>query len=258
VIPKVVPPLTDLTILVTRPAAQCGPLCAEIVRLGGVAIAFPAIVIEPLAAEAAPHTGHDLVVFVSVNAVTYGASLVQKSTGMRVAAIGKATAAALTAAQFAPDIVPESGFTSEALLAHPDLNLAAGARVLIVRGEGGRELLQDTFTANGLVVETLEVYRRTRPAIDERALADLETRWADEGIDVVTVTSVETFENLSAMLTERGRELLREATLLAPSRRIIDHAAAAGLRGGTILARGADDAAMIGALVQWRTRARTL
>jgi uroporphyrinogen-III synthase len=257
VIPKVVPPLTDLTILVTRPAAQCGPLCAEIVRLGGTALAFPAIAIEPLAPEVAPPTGHDVVVFVSVNAVAHGASLVQKTAGMRVAAIGKATAAALAAAQLPADIVPESGFTSEALLAHPDLRLGAGARVLIVRGEGGRELLQETLAANGTLVETLEVYRRTRPAIDERALADLETRWAEDGLDVVTVTSVEILENLSAMLTDRGRELLREATLLAPSRRIIDHAAAAGLRGGTILARGADDAAMIGALVQWRTRART-
>lgn len=221
-IPKVVPPLTDLTILVTRPAAQCGPLCAEIVRRGGAAIAFPTIAIEPLAPEAASRTGHDLIVFISVNAVAHGASLIQKTAGMRVAAIGKATAAALAAAQLAPDIVPESGFTSEALLAHPSLKLAAGARVLIVRGEGGRELLQETFAANGMLVETLEVYRRTRPAVDERALADLETRWADEGIDVVTVTSTQALENLSAMLSERGRELLREATLLAPSRRIID------------------------------------
>jgi uroporphyrinogen-III synthase len=258
VIPKVVPPLIDLTVLVTRPATQCGPLCAEIVRLGGAAIAFPAITIEPLVLEARSLAAHDLVVFVSVNAVTYGAKLVQKAAGMRVAAIGKATAAALAAAQLAPDIVPESGFTSEALLAHPDLGLAAGARVLIVRGEGGRELLHETFAANGMLVETLEVYRRTRPAVDERALAELETRWIDEGIDVVTVTSVETLENLRAILTERGRELLREATLLAPSRRIIDHAASMGLRGGTILARGADDAAMIGALVRWRTRERTL
>jgi uroporphyrinogen-III synthase len=257
VIPRIIPPLTDLTILVTRPAAQCGSLCAEIVRLGGTAIAFPAIVIEPLAIEGVARAGHDLVVFVSVNAVAHGASLVQKTAGMRVAAIGKATAAALAAAQLPADIVPESGFTSEALLAHPELRLGAGARVLIVRGEGGRELLQETLATNGTLVETLEVYRRTRPAIDERALADLETRWAEEGIDVVTVTSVETWENLSAMLTERGRALLRDATLLAPSKRIIDHAAAAGLRGGTILARGADDAAMIGALVQWRTRART-
>ncbi|MGH8187782.1 MAG: uroporphyrinogen-III synthase [Steroidobacteraceae bacterium] len=256
-IPKVVPPLTDLTILVTRPAAQCGSLCAEIVRLGGVAIAFPAIAIEPLAPEVTSLTDHDLVVFISVNAVAYGASLIHKTAGMRIAAIGKATAAALAAAQLPADIVPASGFTSEALLAHPDLGLASGARVLIVRGAGGRELLQETFAASGMLVETLEVYRRTRPAIDERALADLETRWADEGIDVVTVTSVETLENLSSILTERGRELLREAMLLAPSWRIIDHAAAAGLRGGTILARGADDAAMIGALVQWRMRART-
>jgi uroporphyrinogen-III synthase len=254
VIPRIVPPLTDVTVLVTRPAAQSAGLCEQIARLGGVAVAFPAIEIEPLpAAEAA---GHDLVVFVSVNAVAHGARLVRRSAVTRIAAIGKATAAALAAMEMPADIVPEAGFDSEALLAHPQLALAAGARVLIVHGAGGRELLQQTFTARGMAVETLEVYRRIRPAFDEQQRDQIETRWADEGIDVVTLTSIETLHNLVSMLSERGQALLRDTTLLVASRRIGAAAASGGLRGDVIVATGADDSSMIGALALWRTRAR--
>jgi uroporphyrinogen-III synthase len=254
VIPRIVPPLTDVTVLVTRPAAQSAGLCEQIARLGGIAIPFPAIAIEPI--EATEAAEHDLVVFVSVNAVEHGARFVRKGELTRIAAIGKATAAALAAMQMPADIVPEAGFDSEALLAHPQLALAAGARVLIVHGSGGRELLQQTFVARGMTVETREVYRRVRPALDAQERDRIETHWAQEGIDVVTLTSIETLHNLMDMLSERGRELLRDTTLLVASHRIGTAAASAGLRGDIILATGADDASMIGALARWRTRAR--
>jgi uroporphyrinogen-III synthase len=258
VIPKVVPPLTGLTVLVTRPAAQCAMLCAEIEGQGGSAIAFPAVEIEPVAVQAAAVAAadYDLVVFVSVNAVEHGAQQVIKSARTRIAAIGRATAAALAAAELAADIVPEAGFNSEALLAHPELQLTSGARVLIVRGEGGRELLRDTFAEHGMVVETREVYRRVRPNVDAAKVAEVEARWSDEGIDVVPATSIETLQNLQALLTEHGRQLLSGTALLVPSRRIVAAAVSAGLRGEAIVAAGADDASMIGALAQWRMRAR--
>ena len=256
-IPKIVPPLTGLTVLVTRPAAQCTSLCEEIQRQGGSAIAFPAVEIEPVAVQATvAAVDYDLVVFVSVNAVEHGAQQVTKSARTRIAAIGRATAAALAAAKLTADIVPEAGFNSEALLAHPELQLTSGARVLIVRGEGGRELLRDTFMEHGMSVETREVYRRVRPNVDAAKVAEVEARWSDEGIDVVTATSVETLQNLQALLTEHGRQLLSSTALLVPSRRIVAAAVSAGLRGEAIVAAGADDASMIGALALWRMRAR--
>jgi uroporphyrinogen-III synthase len=258
VIPKILPPLFDLTVLVTRPAAQGALLCEEIVRHGGSAIAFPTIEIAPLSFEltAAVADDYELIVFVSVNAVEHGARSVRKGARTRIAAIGRATAAALSAMEMAADIVPESGFSSEGLLAHPELQLASGARVLIVRGEGGRELLQETFVTHGMLVETREVYRRVCPQVDAARLAELETRWSEEGIDAVTLTSIETLQNLMALLSERGRQLLSGTALLVPSRRIIEAAVSAGLHGEAIVAAGADDASMIGALGRWRMRAR--
>jgi uroporphyrinogen-III synthase len=253
-IPKIMPPLAELTVLVTRPAAQAAALCEQMQRQGAVAIAFPAVEIAPVTAATA--SGHDLIIFASVNAVAHGAHLIEKGPTTRIAAIGKATAAALKEASLPADIVPETGFNSEALLAHPDLTLPEGAKVLIVRGSSGRELMQETFTARGLLVETRDVYRRVRPSIEAATRDALETRWQNEGIDVVTATSIETLHNLIDMLSERGRALLRETTLLVASRRIADAAQAAGLNGLPIVANGADDASMIGALAQWRTRAR--
>lgn len=254
-IPKVMAPLAELTVLVTRPAPQAALLCEEITRQGGTAIACPAIEIAPVSAS--PASGYDLIIFVSVNAVAHGVHLIEKGPNARVAAIGKATAAALAQTSLPADIVPEAGFNSEALLAHPDLTLASDARVLIVRGSGGRELLRDTFTARGLVVDTREVYQRVRPTIDDVTRNAIEQRWANEGIDVVTVTSIETLHNLIALLSDRGRALLHETTLLVASHRIAEAAQAAGLNGTVLVANSADDAAMIGTLARWRTRART-
>lgn len=253
-IPKVMPPLAELTVLVTRPAPQAAVLCEQMQQHGAIAIAFPAVEIAPVAA--APASGHDLIVFASVNAVAHGAHLIEKGPTTRIAAIGKATAAALKEADLPADIVPEAGFNSEALLAHPDVTLGDGAKVLIVRGSGGRELMRESFTARGLTVATLDVYRRVRPSIDDASRDALETRWQSEGIDVVTATSIETLHNLIAMLSERGRALLKEATLLVASRRIAEAAQAAGLNGTLLVANAADDASMIGALARWRTRAR--
>jgi uroporphyrinogen-III synthase len=254
VIPKIVPPLADLTVLVTRPEPQCSALCAEIERQGGVGVALPAIVIRPI--ESAPAPESDLVVFVSVNAVEHGVRLVQKTAGTRIAAIGPATAAALAEAGMPADIVPDANFDTEALLAHPALAGTPVARATIIRGEGGRELLRETLLARGAAVEIREVYRRERPAVDSARLEEVESKWAEGGVDVVTLTSVQTLDHLLEMLTERGRALLKNTAIVAPSRRIEEAARRAGLEGHAVLATGADDAAIIGALARWRTRAR--
>ncbi len=254
-IPKVIPPLSGATILVTRPAQQGESLCSLIEHFGGTAIRFPTIAIEPISISTADTC--DLAVFVSVNAVAHGRQLVAPDGSVRIAAIGKATAAALREAQLRVDYVPEAGFTSEALLAHPELKLIPGMRALIIKGEGGRGLLEQTFESHGLTVQTCEVYRRVRPPLDEALRDALENRWAETGLDVVTLTSVATLDHLMDMLSERGRDLVQSADAVVVSERVREAAAAAGIRGEIIVAAAADDASIVGALARWRTRART-
>lgn len=253
-IPKVIPPLTGLSVLVTRPVPQADALCKRIEELGGIGIRFPAIAIEPQSAP--PADPCDLAVFVSVNAVEHGRYLIAPDASTKIAAIGKATAAALKEAGFRVDYVPEAGFTSEALLAVPNLELAPGMRALIVRGEGGREVLQSELAARGLTVQTREVYKRVRPPIDVAARDALEEQWSDDGVDVVLLTSVTTLHHLREMLSDRGNSLLKTTPLLVVSSRIAQAARDADLHGHILVAPAADDASVIGTLAQWHARAR--
>ncbi|HEY4367984.1 MAG TPA: uroporphyrinogen-III synthase [Steroidobacteraceae bacterium] len=257
-IPKVMPPLSGLSVLVTRPLPQATVLAQKIALLGGESVLLPAIDIKRLEIVGTSHGGsHDLVVFVSVNAVEHGARLIDANTTTLIAAIGRATAAALTAAGLPPNVVPEAGFNSEALLAHPQLKFDANSRVLIVRGRGGRELLQETFSSLGCHVETLDVYERTTPALDEQRRSEIEAVWSAHGVDIVTATSVETLDSLLALLSEQGRALLAVTPLVVASRRIMQAAIDRGLRGEILVAAGADDDSILGAISQWHSRARS-
>ncbi len=263
-IPAPTPALTGLGVLVTRPADSGASLCRKIVALGGDALSLPAIVIEgltePVTLSTDPDPGphaYDVVIFVSPNAVTHGLKAVARTPDTVIAAIGKSTAAALAAAGAAPGIVPEAGFTSEALLAHPGLQADSIRRVLIVRGGTGREVLEDTLVARGIDVDYLEVYRRVPAMIDESARATLLTRWREGGIDVVTATSGEILNNLHRMLGDEGQRLLAAATILVVSPRLADTARALGCQGEILVAPAADDDTLVGMLARWRTRART-
>jgi uroporphyrinogen-III synthase len=255
VIPFVVAPLTGVTVLVTRPDDQAQSLCTRIAALGGEAILFPAMAIEQI--EVAVHFGAcDWIIFTSVNAVKYGLAHVSRNDAIRIAAIGKSTAAALAENNVTIHAVPDKDATSESLLTHPALQNVAKQRVVIVKGEGGRELLRETLSERGAEIRTLDVYRRIRPQPDSSLLREVESRWREAGIGIVTLTSVEMLENLLSILTAEGRDLLAKTPFVTVSERIVAAARAQGLTGVGVLARGADDASVVGAIAAWHARAR--
>jgi len=132
-----------------------------------------------------PDDCFDKVIFVSEHAVSYadrdkGVLANALADMVQWYAIGPATAAALGAflkawkkpkgtshgsqdLTAAPDLrVPELA-RSEGLLALPELQAQAlqnGQKVLLIAGEGGRELIADTLTARGARVTTWLVYKR--------------------------------------------------------------------------------------------------
>jgi uroporphyrinogen-III synthase len=242
---------------VTRPQAQATMLCDHIHKLGGEAVAFPAIEIEPLT-TASISARYDLTIFTSTNAVQHGMTCLIRENLGQVAAIGAATRAALAAVDLTVQIFPENAANSEALLAHPAIKSLVGARILIVRGRGGRELLRETLHAQGCIVEIVEVYQRAAARPSGAAVAALEQRWSDDGIDVVTATSGEVIEHLHALVTDTGRALLKHTPLLVVSERVRDIARRLGLQGECLMAPAPDDATLIGTLANWRTRARAL
>ena len=138
-----------LRVLVTRPAGQAAGLCRLAEEAGFEAVQLAAIEIrEPADLEALRalvgmlHT-YDLAVFISVNAVTHGLDYILARrdwpTHLKIATVGASSAAALREYGLAPDLVPAHRFNSEALLAMDELHDMHGKRVVILRGNGGRE-----------------------------------------------------------------------------------------------------------------------
>ncbi len=237
-------------VLVTRPAGQAAPLCRLIEAAGGRAIPFPTIEIRPVAdpeaARARLGEPWDLMIFSSRNAVEYALALGADGTWPRVArlaAIGRATGAALAAAGRAPDLTPPERFDSETLTAMPELADMAGKRVLSVRGEGGRTLLATTLRERGAEVWFAEVYRRVRPTVDT---ADLLARWPAE-VDLAIATSEEVLLNLIDLLGPAGRDRLVATPLVVVAERTA--ATARGLGFARVrVAERAEDPAIVAAL----------
>jgi uroporphyrinogen-III synthase len=241
---------------VTRPAHQADSLCRLIEAYGGVAIRCPALLIgepqdwRPALAIFDRLAEVDVAIFTSANAVDRALPLIRQRGGLpprlEIAAIGKATAQALARHDVARCLQPQAGFNSEALLALPRLQNVVGQRVVIVRGEGGRELLAETLTARGATVIYAEVYRRERPTMDMGVLLK---RWQRGEIGAVVVASSETLLNLFDMLGIAGQDDLRKTPIIAASPRILPIAAQLGCY-SLRLAQAAGDDAIAAALLE--------
>jgi uroporphyrinogen-III synthase len=248
--------LTGKTVAVTRPAAQAETLCRAIEEAGGEAFRFPLLEIVPItepavfAPVAARLEEFDLIFFVSANAVEHGLTGLRRAAswppGLRVATVGQGSARALRAHGFDTAIVPTDGFDSEAVLALPEFSPEAvrGRAVLIVRGDGGRELLGDTLASRGARVECLSCYQRRCPdAADPAALLD---RAACGRLDALSITSSEGVDHLARILGAEALPRLAQIPVFAPHPRIAARCRLHGLE--HIVATGAGDDALLRAL----------
>jgi uroporphyrinogen-III synthase len=222
-------------IVLTRPAGQNERLADLVRAAGGEPVVFPMLEIRavddprPLAAAADRLETYDLAVFVSPNAVEQAMAVIRSRrewpAGLRAATVGTASEQALARHGVSDVIAPTGRFDSEALLELPALAAVAGWRVVIFRGDGGRELLGDTLRGRGAIVDYVACYRRVRPAADPAPLV----RALERGeVDAVAVSSSEGLRNLFDMVGEAGRAPLRRTPLFAPHARIAAAARALG------------------------------
>ena len=217
--------------LITRAVAQAEPFARAVREAGGLPVLLPGISITPVAPPQ-PISEADWFIFVSPNAVEHGlphlAGALQR--GAKVAAVGPTTARSLKLHGVPQPMVARDGFDSEALLRLPAFRNAAGNRITIVRGFGGRELLEDTLRERGARVRLLEVYRRDRPTLSAEQVQYLESRWSKGVVAVATCLSVATLDNIMTTLTTRGQRMFTVTPLISPSTRVLERAAALGHR----------------------------
>ncbi|OOZ42255.1 uroporphyrinogen-III synthase [Solemya elarraichensis gill symbiont] len=239
--------LKQLRVLVTRPEHQAAPLLEALRAHGAEPLAFPTIEITaaPDAAVSLKDAGHyDDLIFVSANAATF--SLDHFTPGkQRVIAIGAATRKALDARGVTVNLSPREQADSEHLLEHPDMQQMQGRRVLIIRGDSGRELLAQSLLERGAKVDYAEVYWRRIPSDADCSM--LRQKWPQK-VDVITATSNIIINNLLELCG--NQESILKTPIVVISKRCSTHAHACGFQ-KVIESRGASVEAIITALCEY-------
>lgn len=248
-------PLAGLGFIVTRPAHQARSLCADLTKAGGLPFLFSTLDIRPADDQVALRScladlnQFDALIFLSPNAVTHSADLIHTlwpvlPKHLKFFAVGPGTAAALRTANLPAAIVPTEDFSSEGLLALPDLQSIQNQRILLVQGAGSRDLLAQTLTKRSAQVKHAISYQRMKLNPDPAPL--LNALRAGQ-IHAAIITSVESLAQFIHILRPALGKDLQTLPLLVISKRIADYARAQGFK-TIILANDASEAAIVQAL----------
>ena len=164
-------PLFGKTVLVTRPSHQTDGLRVPLEELGAEVVEQPAIEIastcdrKEVTSALTSMDQYDWVVFSSVNGVRFlmDAFLkdhdIRKLAGVRLAAVGPATAKALEDFHLKTDLVPES-FDADCLAKELSPKVKE-QRVLLIRASRGREVLFEELSKSAADVQQLVCYSST-------------------------------------------------------------------------------------------------
>ena len=257
--------LANLNVLVTRPEDQQQHLVDLIEAEGGQATRFPTIEIAPTEQQQQLREAlrqldrFSLAVFVSPNAARFVFKTLDElgldlPDSLLVACVGKGCTRAVEQQGHSVHAIPLSGIGSEGLLKHELLQMMDGKRVIIFRGNGGRELLADKLRERGAEVTYCECYRRKIPDVDA---TDLVERWRNGDLHVVTITSTQALKNLKQMIGEGATDLLATTPLVALSERIADTASDMGCKQVSIT-EDTNDLAIVAAIKKWHLQQKSL
>lgn len=194
----------------------------------------------------------DKVVVVSANAASLALarldSAALRERGPAWFAVGAGSAAPLHEAGIAVGC-PVDDATSEGLLALPAFAEVAGQQVLIIRGEGGRDVLRAGLVARGARVTFCELYRRV---VDTSHRAQVQSLLESKTLDLVVTHSADVLACFLAQVAGSDRALMEHTAVLVPSDRAAEMAWQAGF-GEVIRAASALPSAMVDAAVGWYT-----
>lgn len=202
-------PLARRTVLVTRSREQASQLSASLGELGADAIEAPTISIQPPESWTAVDAAigqldqYRVLCFTSPNGVDFfcGRAMARgvdarALAGLRIAAVGPATAEMLRLRFLRADVVPGVFTTeamAEAILALGDL---AGQRVLLARADIARPQLADALRAGGAKVDEVTLYRTVRP---DSLPPPAQEALREGRVDWITFTSSSTVKNFLAL-----------------------------------------------------------
>ena len=217
-------PLQGRRILVTRAREQAAALSSRLQALGAIPIEFPAIRIvppqnwEPLdtALRELFRDTYSWLVFTSANGVHICCDRLlslgyhpQAHSGVRVAAIGPATAAALAHYGIVADLVPDQYIAESVAAALKNDALQRGEslegkRILLPRAAGARKILVTELQQAGAVVDEVAAYRTLPVAGDDEQGRKVWHLLQTGQIDIITFTSSSTVRSFMQWLNGCG------------------------------------------------------
>lgn len=209
--------MVNMKVLLTQPKVAAQAFAERLTSLGYQPIIFPTIEIIPT-----PHqdallnsvkklSSTHMLIFTSKPAVHFGMQAIQSYWGkppqhLQFAAIGPGSKKLLhdfgISEVLSPPIPP---FESESLLSLPQLNQVKDLKIMLLRGNGGRDLLKEVLTARESNVEIVECYQRQRCKNDPSDLLNL---WQEPQMDAIISTCPEGLFNLFQMLEQNSRQSL--------------------------------------------------
>jgi uroporphyrinogen-III synthase len=242
-------------LLLTRPAEESAALAQVLTDVGIFSSSLPLLEIEPVPITPAQRSIlndldlYSAVIVVSKPAARLGLELLEEFWPVAPLqpwfTVGEGTGQLLQAHNL--DVSwPQQADDSEALLELPKLQQAVAlpaSRVLIMRGEDGRELLAERLRQLGASVDYLPLYRRNLPLYPPSTLVE---RVKAERLNALVVSSGQGFEHLRQLAGDAW-PALAQMPLFVPSPRVAELAKQAGVR-TVVNCRGANAAALLAAL----------
>jgi len=249
--------LHGLCTLITRPAHQAQDLAMHTQSSGGRVIYFPTLEIigtkniRKIILKMKKLNQYDLVIFISPNAVFKTAKYFQAfwpawPRNLKIIATGPGTALSLKKHKLPCDNYPEKNFNGIGLLKLKALQNIKQKKILIIKGEGGRQYLAKSLKARGAQIDNLSVYKRQLPTVNKIDIPNLEI------IDVIICTSHSGLKNLISLLYPHWQDILFQKQLLVISARLAHSAKKLGFVKPPLISDNASHADIVQTLFSWR------
>ena len=221
-----------MAVLVTRPEKQGQALCQQLMEAGIACFHHPLLDFQPgsqLPLLVNELSRFDIIVAVSQQAVAFTQDYLSQHhiswpKNRDYLAIGHKTASELSKVSGQKVNYPSCSDSEHFLQLAPlqDINKK---QIVILRGNGGRELIFDTLLKRGAIVEYREVYQRQWLEFEAAQLIPL---WQKNRVDTVVITSSGQLSFFSAKIAAVDPTWLYSLKLIVPSARIAEEATAIG------------------------------
>lgn len=204
-------PLTGKTILVTRSAGQSSQFTQLLQEQGATVVEMPTIEIVPpsswewLDQAIASLNQFNWLILTSSNGVDYFFDRLTRQdpeaktlAGVKIAVVGKKTAASLQQRGFKPDFIPPN-FVADSLVDHfPEGDRLSTLKILFPRVEtGGRDVLVKELTAKGADVVEVPAYES---GCTKTVPTEVMSAFQQGKVDVVTFASSKTVKCFHSLM----------------------------------------------------------